>query len=623
MKETFRAVRRRITGFRLHVPWQASIGILLAYTVALTFLTFLLLPAKWEMVWALIAESGGATFLWNWLPIAVVTFFLFFATGSMTLSAGASGVVFAALSIANHFKLLLRQDPLYLIDFTLVTEVGSILQNNFRPQTLVLGVAAMAAGVLFVTAAAFFIRTRKMRVLPRVLTAALLLGFAVLSNKLWLSKSVIYNGLPLEGNAYNPADCCNSRGFVFSFVYWANMNQLRPPEGYNQSVYAALSDDRAAERAAVRERENPHVFFIMSEAFSELADSEKLDFTGFTDPLAFFKQIREEAAAYGQLVVPGIGGGTANTEFDALTGMNARFFRSASNVYRLVGTDMNSLARQLGYAGYENIAIHPGFNWFYNRQNVFRYFGFTGFVHLDDFPPEKTALKGSYISEKVCFDAIVKLFEQHLERSDAPFFDFAVTIQNHGPYTNRYGAARNFTSDIPFDDDTINELSNYFEGLADADRELQRLVAYAEVLDEPVVIVFFGDHMPLMPAQVYEMLVDADESELTQVTNRYSVPYIVWQNSAQRAQNDLSARADGLGLPGHGRVSSQYLYNILLYLLDMQEMDAYTAYGLEMLRTYPIVLEESWFDTEGNMHTEGFDEALNTFRGWQYYRLVR
>ena len=622
MKDKLCAAWRKIIGFRLHVPWPAALAVLLVYTVVLTLLTFILLPGDWGVMWALIQESGFQTFLWNWLPVALVTFFLFFALGSMTLSAGIAGALFTALSIVNRFKILMRQDPLYLMDFTLATEVGSILINNFRPETLLLGVFAAVGTVAFVAVAACFVRTKRIPILARVIPALAIACFAVFANGQWLNKSVIYNGLPMRGNMYNPVDSCNSRGFVFSFMYWANTNQLRPPEGYSRSAYAALHEDRTEEQEEVLARKNPHVFFIMSEAFSELSDSDKLDFTGFDDPLVNFKRLREDAALYGHIIVPGLGGGTANTEFDALTGMNARFFRSASNVYRLVASDMNSIARQLGRAGYDNIAIHPGDSWFYNRQNVFRFFGFSGFIHLGDFPQDKDSLKGPFVSERVCFDVIIKLFEQHRERSDAPFLDFAVTIQNHGPYANRYGSAQNFTSDIPFAEEEIKELSNYFEGLADADRELQRLVDYAEASDEPIMIVFYGDHMPLMPVHIYEQLVDSAESDLTKMTNRYSVPYLIWQNSAQKAQSDLAEKTEGLGLPSHGRISSSYLYNIALYLLDMQHMDAYTEYGLEMLREYPIVLEESWFDTAGNLHTEGFNEALTKYKSWQYYRLA-
>jgi len=622
MKDKICAIWRKTAAFRLRCPWPAALAVLLVYTVALTLLTLAFLPNDWGVVWALLVESGGATFFWNWLPIAVVTFFLFFALGSMTLSAGIAGALFTLLSLVNRVKMLMRQDPLYLIDFTLATEVGSILQNNFRPATLVLGVLAAVAGIAFITAAAYFVRTTKMHVLLRVLPALALAAFAVFANGQWLNKSAIYQSLPMQGNVYNPVDNCNSRGFVFSFIHWANMNRFRPPEGYNQSTYAALREDRTAEQAEVLSRETPYVFVVMSEAFSELSDSPKLDFTGFADPLVNFKVLREEAAVYGHIVAPGLGGGTANTEFDVLTGMNARFFRSASSVYRLVRTNMNSLARQFTFAGYGNIAIHPGYSWFYNRLNVFRFFGFNSFLHLGNFPTGSDAKKGSYISETVCYDYILDQFERHQQQSDAPFFDFTVTIQNHGPYTNRYGSSLNFNTDIAFADDAVNELSNYFEGLGDADRELQRLIDYAEALEEPVVILFYGDHMPLMPVHVYEQLVDSNESDLTKMTNRYAVPYLIWQNSAQKAREDLAEKAEGLGLPANGRISSSYLYNILLYLLDMQHMDVYTEYGLEMLPKYPVVLENSWFDADGNLHTEGFDDALQKYESWQYYRMV-
>jgi len=615
-----RHIFRKAARLQITIKMPAALPLLLLYSLALTLLVFLIQPTGLPDIWQTFRQTGFLNYALNWLPIALVSYVLYFALGNIVLSAGITGLAVLLLSIINRVKLFMRHDPLLPLDFALVTEVAEIL-NNTSPFILIGGGLGVLAGISLILLATHFIKTPKMHVLLRVLPPVVLALIAMPLNQKVYASDDIYNMLYVQGNIYNQADCYNSKGFLYAFIYTANTNHIRPIDGYDKTIYQALSAPRPEEAARVQARENPHIFFIMSEAFSEIGDSPAIDYTGHTDPLAAFKEIRAEAALYGHLVAPALGGGTADTEFDSLTGINTRFFRGVPYSYRLVNRDMNSLARQLGLAGYENTATHPGQPWFYNRANVFEFFGFTDTTFIDAFP-DKEMFKSMYVREDYCFDTIIDKYEAHIAAKSTPFFNFAVTIQNHGPYADKYAAGTNFATDLDLTAEDINALSNYFVGLADADREIKRLIDYAAASAEPIVVVFFGDHLPHFAANVYEKLVDGTASEWAQMTNRFSVPYIIWQNDASRKTNDFTARVPALELPANGRVSSFYLYHILLHLLDMQGLEAYTEHGLALLKDFPILMESFSFDTEGVGHHGVFNARIREYLGWQYYRIM-
>ena len=128
--------------------------------------------------------------------------------------------------------------------------------------------------------------------------------------------------------------------------------------------------------------------------------------------------------------------------------------------------------------------------------------------------------------------------------------------------------------------------------------------------------------MPGFSSDIYSKLVDSDASDLEKMTNRYAVPYIIWQNDAAKNQDDFSAEISELNLPENGRISSFYLYHILLSLLDLEHLDPFTQYSLAMLEKYPIIMENYYFDFAGEGYFEGFPEDIQKLMGWQYYRII-
>ncbi len=274
------------------------------------------------------------------------------------------------------------------------------------------------------------------------------------------------------------------------------------------------------------------------------------------------------------------------------------------------------------------MAIHPGYSWFYNRQNVYPYFGFDRFITLDDFNPQ-TQNKGGYINEEVTMDAIIESFEEYSNKSDNPLFSFTVTIQNHGPYQDKYlGAVKNFNTDIPLTTAESTMLYNYFYGMADVDREFGRLVDYIEASDEPIVLVYFGDHLPgFSNGMDFFDILDYDiniNGTLEQRLKVYETPYVIWQNESAKKISHIDENIKKVQLPPNKVISSNYLGSLLLELMNMDGLSPLYEFSNELRKELPVIANQTFMDGNGNYKenvTPEEQKKISFLKVWQYYKL--
>lgn len=200
---------------------------------------------------------------------------------------------------------------------------------------------------------------------------------------------------------------------------------------------------------------------VMCEAFTDLPNASAFTYTEEENPIAAYNRLAESTLS-GHLIVSNTGAGTANTEFDVLTGMMTnRIGTGTTSAFRTVHRNTDSIPRMLNEAGYRTFFMHPGQNWFYNRESVYTYLGISDQVFQDAFDPS------DYLGEWISDEAFLRVLEQSLEerQGDTPLFTYAVTIQNHQAYTaGKYG----FVPDPPettvsLSDAASTYLSVYFK----------------------------------------------------------------------------------------------------------------------------------------------------------------
>lgn len=625
-----------ITLPRLTIGQPLSVLIIFITSLGITLGMFMIAPISITHVGYMILQSHLLIGFLNWLPIFMGMLILFFITNNVVIPVGVFGFLISTLSFINRYKILLRNDPLFPWDFTLGAELRVIAETFPLYQFILAG--GLLVGFLLVTIfGALVIRTRKgtfmgLELMSRKLSYGLNLAVAVLLiliatfiNSTLYSDVALSNTLPVQGNVFNPVSRSNSWGFPYFFILAHNTQRLRLPSDFNAGPIKELEAEFVA--TSLNNPARPHLFIILAEAFSTIADVEGIDFEGFdyNPHEAWNRLVSRDDVISGHIVVPNVGGGTADTEFDVLTAFNTRALRGAPYSYRVVSHDFEAIPNLLAPLGYRSIALHPGFDWFYNRQNVFRYFGFEEFINIDDFD-YPADWKGPYVSEENTINRLIELFEDHLENHpDVPLFQFIATIQNHGPYAGMYGIdVPNFNTRLDFTENELDQVSNYLHGLNDVTTELTRLIAYFEASDEPVVLVYFSDHAPGFTPGIFDQLLPESEpyERMENLLRRHIVPYFIWQNEAASKITPLKENANFLSRPEP--MGSSFLGAYTMELLGFTGLSPFWD-NVNSLRDYfPVVLEDRAFTPGREVSLDLPAEArskLVTYRDWQFYRI--
>lgn len=437
------------------------------------------------------------------------------------------------LAFVGHQKSLYLGDPLYPTDFLYARQIVELMPLLVRERPLT-GIA-MAIGVIAGLGLLVYIwrqwRRRgwtigyKGRVARLVLTLPLLAFFVSLMD--YASFSWTRDRLQIIPMMWDQKENYASNGFALAFALNVPMAHVTAPKDYSEKAIAAIQKPSIA--ASIPD-EKPDIIIVMSESFWDPAKLSGVEIS--PDPIANVRKLQS-----GEVFSPEFGGMTANVEFEALTGFSNAFLPAGSIPYQqYVRAPVPTMATFLRSEGYETRAIHPGTNWFWNRTPVYAAFGF------DEFKSEENLAymtkRGPLASDESMTDEIIR----EADASENPFFFFAVSLQNHGPYEpNRYGDAthtvRASTSQWARD-----SLQSYAEGAADADRNLQRLIDWASKRERPTVIAFFGDHLPpLGPVYVETGFLKDNVAPRRETADKMlqhrTTPLLVWSNRSGPAED--------------------------------------------------------------------------------------
>ena len=642
---------KRIHKFTLPLWGSLLLAVLLAGCI--TLLALWCQPNALRTV-LVIFRSQPLLIVLNALPVGLLLLTFAFLFKNVFYGAALVNFFVCALSLFNRVKIEVRDEPVFPRDFALVREVGSAMQTyDIRyPVTaialVVLTTALLAALGVFVTSrpVSFAVLKAKVKkdaaaVLPgrcwpeRIIGAVL--SFGVLTALIFTvyASNDLYNSFHVS-NAYYVPSVFNELGFPYCFCHQFTTYPVDRPEGFSKLEAAGWE---TGEQTGLGQ--DVSIIMVMNEAFSDITDQPMFDWTEETDPLPNLHALQNDPhAVSGHIVVPGFAGGTANTEFDVLTGMQTNALSATTtSAMRVVNRNLDSLFRVFGADGYRTSFYHPGDAWFYNRENVYRWLGAEYEVFARDM--ENPEYKGRWVTD----DYMAGQIEQEFETAVAegrPLFNYTTTIQNHMSYTaDKYGEGHAFapistTADIS--DETRTMLEVYTEGVRDADAMLGRLTAYFEERGEPVVLVFYGDHLPYLGdnQKGYAELgseVTAAENDRTDILCSYKTPYVIWANSAAAETLDWDSAVASLELPEDGVISAAFLGSTLLDLTGRTEEDPWFDFLGSLRRTAPVVQKKTYILADGtvlpqrilNEQTDeaaaALKDAVHKWRCWSYYKL--
>jgi phosphoglycerol transferase MdoB-like AlkP superfamily enzyme len=349
-----------------------------------------------------------------------------------------------------------------------------------------------------------------------------------------------------DNNMYAEQWVTQRNGFVFNFMLSLRYSFVEKPDGYSEQAVTKLENDfKASETTQTTTSASAtkpvNIIIIMNESYADLSI-----FDGFTvdnDPLPFYHSLKENTIK-GFTVSPVFGGGTANVEYEMLTGNPSTFLPDGTVAYQLyVTSETASLARLAKTQGYTSYAFHPYLASGWNRVQAYGYLGFDNQFFAPDV--QNPELVRCYISDKSDFEKI----EQTTEQDTGSVFFFNVTMQNHSGYALGW-------NNLPHDIHLTGKLAGTDEAaeqylclIHQTDEALQQLIEYYEKSDEPTIIAMFGDHQPPLTATFYDAIMGKPAAERTNEENlkKYYTPFLIWANYDIPEQDNVVLGANYFG----------------------------------------------------------------------------
>lgn len=556
-----------------------------------------------------LSDMRTPTLLLNFVLYEVFMLLLFSLFGRMNAALFVLSLISCLWGLADYYVIKFRSAPFMPWDIYSLKTAASVAESydySMSPKA-VLTLACFAALTLLM----LFVKVRLKKGL-RIRAAAILASFAafLFLGKLIQAESSV-STFKFYDKLFTPTVMCKRDGIATAFLMQLKYITVEKPDGYHakeaEQLLSSYEND-ITENTSSQTEDYPNIIIIMNEAFSDPAVLGSLETN--EDYMPFVHSLMEggENTRSGWLDVSVLGGNTANTEFEVLTGHTMAFLPQGSIPYQqYINDDSPSLASYLKELGYQTAAMHPYYATGWNRDKVYPWLGFDHTFFLEDFLDGNRLRK--YIDDQSAFEKIKSVYQR--KEKGKPLFLFEVTMQNHSPYddTENYNG---FTPDIEVENSSSRALNAYLSLMKESDEALRDLVEYFKAQDEKTVLVFFGDHQPTdsVFAPVLQMNGKSISSLSEEDTaDRYKVPLILWANyelgEDAPAQNGLELSAGFLGLETLKTAGIP--------------LSGYWAFLEELRDSYSVISAIRTVEADGSTGT--VHDALNTYKSLQYYQL--
>jgi phosphoglycerol transferase MdoB-like AlkP superfamily enzyme len=463
-------------------------------------------------------------------------------TGRVLLSAAVLMVLVVAIASGNRAKITLRNEPLYPADLAFLEHPGFLLHAAGAGGLVVTVLVLVTMGLGARRVSRWLRRrwdTQRWRrggALYRhwLVSRLLLLCVSVLllstgrefhdeENRLRQS----YEALGAEWVTWSQLGNYKRHGLIAGLLYNSEVDPMERPDGYDERAMQALvaryaepgSEDPAelGASAAGADQRSPHIVAVLSESFSDPAVLPGLRLA--EDPIPFTRALMERTAS-GERVGPMLGGGTANVEFEVLTGQSLSLFEpQLTTPFQMLVAGRESYPSAAGYlehVGYRTTAIHSYGPEMYQRGRVYDVLGFDTSTFEESFPTGTRVDRNPFISDSATFDLVFEC----LHEAEEPVFTQVVTMQNHLPYVDVYADPIRASGVSP---DIGEQMAQFARGLRHSDEALARFLDALRTLDRPTTLLFYGDHVPGFWADSSMAPVRGDDAAVL-----YKSPYFIW-----------------------------------------------------------------------------------------------
>ena len=489
------------------------------------------------------------------------------------------------IGMANHYLISFRGRTLFPGDFLTLRTAANVAGNyDYRPDSMQWLTIGIFAAVLVLLS---FLPREEKRLFDWRGFAPAAAGTAVFLAAFFGTGWV--EGLGIEPSMWTT----RGNGLVLNFTVCLKYMKVEKPDSYSQETLAALAGENpsdAADTAASADggTRPVNVIVIMNESLSDLSVLPGVETN--MDAMPFLRSLTENTVkgyAYSSV----FGGTTANSEYEFLTGNTTAFLPAGTVPYQMyVSPGDPSLVGQMEALGYTTIAAHPYRSSGWNRPTVYADYGFDEVYFESDFQ-DRAYMRGDertgYVTDRCDYENLIRWYEEKEEGQ--PLFLFNVTMQNHSAYQMAW-------TNLPKEVWLTGELENRFQTVNQylslvyqSDQAFEDLIDYFSQVEEPTMILLFGDHQPQVATNFYTDVLGTNP-DTAAAQKKQMVPFLIWANY------DIP-EAQGVEL------SLNYLSALLMDTANLP-MTGYQKFLSQLWETAPVINTVGIRDAQGNWYGE-------------------
>jgi len=468
------------------------------------------------------------------------------------------------LGIINGCILAKRVTPFSYTDLKLINDLFTMQSNYFTfKEELMVIIGVIAVLVLIVL---LWRKGPKFTGKPRRIACLSSIGCFLLFIPM-VTQAAVNNNI-LSGYFENLAQGYKDYGFVYSFSASVIDRGMTAPKDYSEERVAEIQNNQSKEETTVSKEDQPNIICVLLESF---VDPNEINFLNTSeDAVPNFRNLKENYSS-GYLTVPVVGAGTANTEFEILTGMGMQFFGLGEYPYKTIlkTTDSESMAGNLSKLGYGTHVVHNNGGNFYSRKNAFSQMGFDTFTSKEMINIQEYTPLGTWPTDDVLINEVKKSMDSTPDQSD---FVYTITVQGHGSYPTEPVLENPEITVSGAPNEALNNSWEYYVNqIHEVDKFIKNLTDMLEQRDEKTIVVFFGDHLPTM---------DLTEDDMA-TNSLFQTNYVTWNNFGMEKQDqDLTS------------------YQLLAAITDQAGIHEGTMFTLHQDHNYS---ESPEYDTEMEM----------------------
>ncbi|MCI1984605.1 MAG: sulfatase-like hydrolase/transferase [Bifidobacteriaceae bacterium] len=390
-------------------------------------------------------------------------------------------------------------------------------------------------------------RNRGVHIVARLLLIIAPIGFIVAyAASLGTVGTWAYNASETLGDAprlWDSVEDAQGNGTLIGFLRFTNPKVMDQPKGYSAATMKEIAARYEKEADSINkdrssEMTDSSVIMILSESYSDPTRVPGLKLN--KDPMPNIRAIKKSTTS-GLMLSSGYGGGTANLEFQAVTGLSmANFDASLSSPYQQLVPKMKwtpTFNQFWNASASGSLAFHPYVSSMYSRSTNYKKFGFAHFWTLDK--PDVIAHqdhidRSPYVSDESAYDSVLEKITN--KSRDNKFYQL-VTMQNHMSYDNWYDDNEfeaSSTTGSSLGPDENQQINTYSKGVSYTDKATKKFLASLNKIKKPITVIFYGDHLPGIYASASQ---DSNNSIALHETD-----YFIWSNTASASSgHKLSA----------------------------------------------------------------------------------